>query len=72
MDKYPKVGSRIELKTGIGKVTEVNVLRNYVIVEVREEKDIVKKIKIPEEELKKYRVIRKNNSTNKRCNKKGL
>lgn len=72
VDKYPKVGSRIELKTGIGKVTEVNVLRNYVIVEVREEKDIVKKIKIPEEELKKYRVIRKNNSTNKRCNKKGL
>lgn len=50
LKKYPKLGSKIKLKSGIGKVTEVNILRKYIIVEIREDKDIIKKIKISEEE----------------------
>lgn len=50
LKKYPKLGSKIKLKSGMGKVTEVNILRKYIIVETREDKDIIKKIKISEEE----------------------
>ena len=50
LKKYPKLGSKIKLKSGMGKVTEVNILRKYIIVEIREDKDIIKKIKISEEE----------------------
>jgi len=54
LKKYPKLGSKIKLKSGMGKVTEVNILRKYIIVETREDKDIIKKIKISEEEYVKY------------------
>jgi len=33
----------------------VNILRKYIIVEIREDKDIIKKIKISEEECVKLK-----------------
>ena len=59
LKKYPKLGSKIKLKSGIGKVTEVNILRKYIIVEIREDKDIIKKIKISEEEYVKLNLENK-------------
>lgn len=59
LKKYPKLGSKIKLKSGMGKVTEVNILRKYIIVETREDKDIIKKIKISEEEYVKLNLENK-------------
>jgi len=59
LKKYPKLGSKIKLKSGMGKVTEVNILRKYIIVETREDKDIIKKIKISEEEYLKLNLENK-------------
>lgn len=60
LKKYPKLGSKIKVKSGMGKVTEVNILRKYIIVETREDKDITKKIKISEEEYAKLILENKN------------
>ena len=64
LEKYPKLGSKIDLKSGIGKVTEINVIGKYIIVESREDKDVFKKIKITEEDLEKYPVISNSCSDN--------
>ena len=64
LKKYPKLGSKIKLKSGIGKVTEVNILRKYIIVEIREDKDIIKKIKISEEEYVKLNLENKDDKKN--------
>lgn len=64
LEKYPKLGSKIDLKSGIGKVTEINVIGKYIIVESREDKDVFKKIKITEEDLEKYPVISNSYSDN--------
>ena len=64
LKKYPKLGSKIKLKSGIGKVTEVNILRKYIIVEIREDKDIIKKIKISEEECVKLNLENKDDKKN--------
>jgi len=57
LEKYPKMGSKIDLKTGIGKVIEINIISKYIIVEIHEDRDIIKRIKIPEEDLGKYKII---------------
>lgn len=59
LKKYPKLGSKIKLESGMGKVTEVNILRKYIIVEIREDKDIIKKVKISEEEYAKLNLENK-------------
>ena len=64
LKKYPKLGSKIKLKSGMGKVTEVNILRKYIIVEIREDKDIIKKIKISEEEYVKLNLENKDDKKN--------
>ncbi len=64
LEKYPKLGSKIDLKSGIGKVTEINVIGKYIIVESREDNDVFKKIKITEEDLEKYPVISNSYSDN--------
>ena len=64
LKKYPKLGSKIKLKSGIGKVTEVNILRKYIIVEIREDKDTIKKIKISEEEYVKLNLENKDDKKN--------
>jgi len=66
LEKYPKLGSKIDLKSGIGKVTEINVIGKYIIVESREDKDVFKKIKITEEDLEKYPVINNRYSGNEK------
>ena len=66
LEKYPRLGSKIDLKSGIGKVTEINVIGKYIIVESREDKDVFKKIKITEEDLEKYPVINNRYSGNEK------
>jgi len=61
LEIYPKLGSKIELKSGMGRVTEVNVLRKYITVETREDKDVIKKMKIAEKDFGKYHIVNKTN-----------
>ncbi len=50
LQKYPEIGDIIETKKGKGKVTEINILKKYLIIE-QEEGETKKRIKISEEEL---------------------
>jgi len=61
LKKYPRLKENIETEKGKGKVIEVNVLKKYVIVELEADGGIMKRIKIPEEELEKLGI--KNIST---------
>ncbi len=42
----------------------MNILRKYIIVEIREDKDIIKKIKISEEEYVKLNLENKDDKKN--------
>lgn len=53
--KYPKLGDNIETEKGNGKVIEINVLKKYIVVELEEDSDIKKRIKISEEELEELK-----------------
>ena len=58
--KYPKLGDNIKTEKGNGKVIEINVLKKYIVVELEEDSDIKKRIKISEEELEELKA--KNNN----------
>ncbi|MEA1939071.1 MAG: regulatory iron-sulfur-containing complex subunit RicT [Candidatus Caldatribacteriota bacterium] len=62
LKKYPKLGSQVETKVGKGKVIEVNILKKNITVELTEDNDFKKRIKISEEEFQK------NNLTNNKKN----
>ena len=64
LEKYPKLGSKIQIDHDIGKVTEVNVVGKYMIVELKEDNDVIKKMKIPEEDLDKYPALNYHHSKN--------
>jgi cell fate regulator YaaT (PSP1 superfamily) len=66
LKKYPRLGSNIKTDKGIGKVTEVNVLKGYVMVELEENGDIRKRIKISEEELEELGIKNKSTKNNNR------
>jgi cell fate regulator YaaT (PSP1 superfamily) len=53
LKKYPELGENIKTEKGNGKVIEINVLKKYVLVELEDESDVKKRIKIAEEELEK-------------------
>jgi len=64
LKKYPKLGDNIETEKGKGKVIEINVLKKYIIVELKSDFNnkngsIKKRIKIPEEELEKQGIKNK-------------
>ncbi|GAB4113590.1 MAG: stage 0 sporulation family protein [Candidatus Caldatribacteriota bacterium] len=63
LQKYPEIGDIIETKNGKGKVTEINILKKYLIIE-QEEGETKKRIKIGEEELLDINL--KNNSLAKK------
>jgi len=59
LKKYPKLGDNIDTEKGNGKVIEINVLKKYIVVELEEDSDVKKRIKISEEELEELKI--KNN-----------
>ncbi len=59
LKKYPRLKDNIETEKGTGKVIEINVLKKYVVAELETDGDIKKRIKIPEEELEKFRIKNK-------------
>jgi cell fate regulator YaaT (PSP1 superfamily) len=64
LKKYPRLKENIETEKGKGKVIEVNVLKKYVIVELETDGGIMKRIKIPEEELEKLEIKNIGNKNN--------
>ncbi len=53
LKKYPELGENIKTEKGIGRVIEINILKKYITVELDDESDVKKRIKISEEELEK-------------------
>jgi len=66
LKKYPRLKDNIETEKGTGKVIEINVLKKYVVAELETDGDIKKRIKIPEEELEKFRIKNKSTENNNR------
>lgn len=63
LKKYPELGENIKTEKGNGKVIEINVLKKYVIVELEDESDVKKRIKISEEELEELKTKNNNRRT---------
>ncbi|MCJ7788743.1 MAG: stage 0 sporulation protein, partial [Candidatus Atribacteria bacterium] len=53
LKKYPELGENIKTEKGTGRVIEINILKKYITVELDDESDVKKRIKISEEELEK-------------------
>jgi cell fate regulator YaaT (PSP1 superfamily) len=53
LKKYPELGENIKTEKGMGRVIEINILKKYITIELDDESDVKKRIKISEEELEK-------------------
>jgi len=57
LKKYPELGENIKTEKGTGRVIEINILKKYITVELEDESDVKKRIKISEEELEKINIM---------------